>query len=200
MIICICQWNLIAIVDSIWSAYSGISSVQLLSNVRLFVIPWNAACQASLSFTISQSLLKFMYTELMMHPTMSLSVAPFSSCPQSFPASGSFLMSWLFASSGQSIGVAALATVLPMNIQGWFPLGLTGLIFLLSKGLSRVFSNTTIWKHPFFGTQPTLWSQLSHLYLTTEKNHCLYYMDLCQQSDISGLVCHSFSSKELNVF
>ena len=100
---------------------------------------------------------------------ISLTVAPFSSCPQSFPASGSFLMSWLFASGGQSIRVAALASVLPMNIQGWFPLGLTGLISLLSKGLSRVFSSTTIWKHLFFGTQPTLWSQLSHLYLTTEK-------------------------------
>ena len=88
------------------------------------------------------------------HPTISSSVIPFSSCPQSFPASGSFLMSWLFVSGGQSIG--ASASVLPMNIQDWFPLGLTGLISLQSKRLSRVFSNTTVQKHQFFGTQPSL--------------------------------------------
>ena len=93
------------------------------------------------------------------YPTMSSSAAPFSSCPQSFPASGSFPMSQLFPSGGQSIG--ASASVLPVNIQGWFPLGLTGLISLLSKGLSRVLSNTTIWKHQFFGAQP-LWSN-SHI-------------------------------------
>ena len=83
-------------------------------------------------------------------------VIPFSSCPQSFPASGSFPMSWLFSSGGQSSG--ASASVLSKNIQGWFPLGLTGLIFLLSKGLSRVFSNTTVQRHRFFGAQPSLWS------------------------------------------
>ena len=87
------------------------------------------------------------------HPTISSSVTPFSSCPQSFPASGSFPMSQLFTSSSQSIEVSA--SVLPMNIQGWFPLGWTGLISLLSKGLSRVFS-TTIQKHQFFDTQPFL--------------------------------------------
>ena len=86
------------------------------------------------------------------HSTISSSVIPFSSCPQSFPASGSFLMSWLFASGGQSIGVSASTSVLPMNIQNWFPLGLTDLIFLQSKGLSRVFSNTTVQKHQFFNT------------------------------------------------
>ena len=77
------------------------------------------------------------------HPTISSSVIPFSSCPQSFPASGSFPMSWFFVSCGQRIGASAPASVLPMNIQGWFPLGLTGLISLLSKGLSRVFSSNT---------------------------------------------------------
>ena len=87
------------------------------------------------------------------HPTISSSVTPFSSCLQPFPASGSFPMSWLFASGGQSIGVSASASVLPMNIQGWFPLGLTRLISLLSKGLSRLFSSTTIQKHQFFGPQ-----------------------------------------------
>ena len=95
------------------------------------------------------------------HPTISSSVIPFSSCPQSFPASGSFPMTWLLASCCQSIG--ASASVLPMNIQSWFLLGLTGLISLqLKGGLSRVFSNTTIWKHQFFGAQPSLWSN-SHI-------------------------------------
>jgi len=84
------------------------------------------------------------------HPTISSSVTPFSSCPQSFSASGSFPMSWLSISGGQSIGVSASASVLPMNIQGWFPLGLTGLILLLSKGPSKVFSSTTVRKHQFF--------------------------------------------------
>ena len=92
------------------------------------------------------------------HPTISSSVVPYSSCPQSFPASGSFPRSWLFASGGQSIGVLTLASVLPMIIQCWFPLGLIGLISLQSKGLSRVFSSTIVWKHQFFGTQPSWWS------------------------------------------
>ena len=95
------------------------------------------------------------------HPTISSPVASFSSCCQSFPASGAFLVSQLFLSGGQNVG--ASATILPMNIQGWFPLGLTGLISLLSKELSRVFSSTTIWKHQFFGAQPSLWSN-SHFH------------------------------------
>ena len=89
------------------------------------------------------------------HPTISSSVVPFS-CFQSFPALGSFSMSQFFASGGQSIGASASA--LPMNIQDWPPLGLTGLISLLSKGLSRVFSSTTVWNHQFFGAQFSLWS------------------------------------------
>ena len=88
--------------------------------------------------------------------TVSFSVVPFSSCPQSFPASGSFPLSQLFASGGQSIGASASASVLPMNIQDWFLLGLTALISLQSKGLSRVFSNTTVQKHQFFGAQLSL--------------------------------------------
>ena len=90
------------------------------------------------------------------HPTISSSVVPFFSHLQSFPALWSFPMSWFFASGGQSIGASASASALPMNIQGWFPLGLTGLISLKSKGLSRVFSNTTVQKHQFFGTQTSL--------------------------------------------
>ena len=90
------------------------------------------------------------------HPAISSSVIPFSSCLQSFPASGSFPMSQFFTSGGQSVGVSALTTVLPMNIQVWFPLGLTGLTLLQSKELSRVFSNTTVQKHQLFSTQLSL--------------------------------------------
>ena len=92
------------------------------------------------------------------HPTISSSVSPFFSCLKSFPVTGSFPIRWLFTSGDQSIGASASASVLPMNIQGWFPLVLTGLISLLSKGLSRVFSSMTIGKHQFFSTQPSLWS------------------------------------------
>ena len=94
------------------------------------------------------------------HPTVSSSVIPFSSHLRSFPASGSFLMSWLFASGGQRIRASASASALPMNIQDWFPVGLTGLISLQSLGLSRVFSNTTVQKHQFFSLLygPTLTS------------------------------------------
>ena len=91
------------------------------------------------------------------HPTISSSVVPFS-CLQSFPALGSFQMSQLFISGGQSIGVSASTSVLPMNIQDWFPLGWTGWIYLQSKGLSRVFSNTTVQKHQFFGAELSSWS------------------------------------------
>ena len=92
------------------------------------------------------------------HSIISPSVAPFSSCLQSFPASGSFPVSWLFTSGGQSIGASNSTSVFLMNIQGWLTLGLISLISLLSKGPSRVFSNTMVQKHQFFGTQPSLWS------------------------------------------
>ena len=97
------------------------------------------------------------------HPTISSSVIPFSSHLQSFPASGSFQMSQLFASAGQSTGVSASASVLPMNIQNWSPLGWNGWISLQSKGLSRVFSNTTVLKHQFFSAKLSLWSK-SHIH------------------------------------
>ena len=97
------------------------------------------------------------------HPTISSSVIPFSSCLQAFPASGFFLMSQFFASGGQSIGVSASASVLPVNIQDWFPLGRNGWISLQSKGLSRVFFNTTVQKHQVFSTQPSYWSS-SHIH------------------------------------
>ena len=117
-----------------------------------------AVHQASLSFTISCSLLKLMSTGLVMPSNHLILFIPFSSYLQSFPASGSFLISWLFTSGGQSIEVSA-SSVLPVNIQDWFPLGWTGLISLLSKDTqedSWVFSNITAQKHQFFGTQLSL--------------------------------------------
>ena len=97
------------------------------------------------------------------HPTISSSVIPFSSCPQSFTASVSFQMRQLFVWGGQSIGVSASTSVLPMNTQDWSPLGWTGWIFLIKEGLSRVFSNTTVQKHQFFGAQPSSQSN-SHIH------------------------------------
>ena len=119
------------------------------------------------------------------HPTILSSVVPFSSFLQSFPASGPFLMSWLFPSGGQSIGASASASVLPMSIQDWFLLGLTDLISLLPKGLSRVFSNTTVQKHQFFSAQPSLWSN-SHIYTWLWKYNSFHYLDLCWQSNVSA--------------
>ena len=123
---------------------------------------WTAACQASPSITNSQSLLKLMSIEWVMPSDYLILCHPFS-CLQSFPASGSFPVSQFFASGGQSIGVSASASVLSMNIQDWFSLGLTGWISLQSKGLSRVFFNITVQKHQFFGAQVSLWSN-SHFH------------------------------------
>ena len=134
------------------------------SHVWLFVIPWSAACQASLSYTISQSLIKLMSR---CHPTISSSVTPFPAFSLS-QHQGLFPISQFFTSGGQSIGTSSSASVLPMDIQGWFPLGLTDLISLQSKGLSKVFSNTTVQKHRFFGTQPSLWSS-SHIHIWVQK-------------------------------
>ena len=148
------------------------SSVQLLSCVQLFGTPWTAARQASLSITNSWSSPTPCPLSWLCHPTFSFPVVPFSSCPQSFQASGSFQMSQLFSAGGQSIGVLASTSVLPMNTQDWSPLGWTGWISLQSKGLSRLFSNTTVQKHQFFGAQflysPTLTSIHDH-----RKNHNL---------------------------
>ena len=113
------------------------------------------AHQASLSFTVFQSLLKLMSIESVMSSNRLILCRPLLLWLQSFPASGSFPMSQFFASGGQSIGASASASVLPMNIQDWFLLGLTGLITSLSKGFSRVFSSTTVQKYQFFSTQPS---------------------------------------------
>ena len=117
------------------------------------------------------------------HPTISSSVVPFSSHLQSFPASGSFQMSQFIASGGQSIG--ASASVLPLNIHSWFLLGLTGFISLQSKGLSRIFINTTVRNHQFFSVQPPSWSS-SHICTWLLEKNSFNYMDLCQQSDVSA--------------
>ena len=142
--------------------HNKFSSVELLSCVWLFVTPWTAACQVSLFITNSRSLLKLMSIKSVMPSNLSFPFIPFFSHLQSFPASGSFLMSQFFSSGGQSIRVSA--SVLPVNTQNWFPLGWTGLITLQSKGLSRVFSNTTVQKHQFFGAQPSLLWSNSHIH------------------------------------
>ena len=116
------------------------------------------------------------------HPTISSSVIPFSSCLQSFPASESFPMSRLFASGGQSIRASASASVLPMNTQDWSPLGWTGLVSLQSKGLSRVFSNTTVQRHQFFGTQPFLLSSFHICMWLLEKPYLWLYGTLVPKS------------------
>ena len=126
------------------------SSVQSLSHVRLFATPWITARQASLSITNCQSSLKFISIESVIPSSHLSSAVPFSSCPQSLPAPESFPMSQLFAWGGQSTGVSSLASFLPKKPQGWSPSEWTGWISLQSKGLSRVFSNTTVQKHQFF--------------------------------------------------
>ena len=129
------------------------SSVQLLSHVWLFVTQWTAACQASLSITNTWSIPKPMSIELVMPSNHFILCRPLLLLPSIFPSIRVFPMSQLFASGGQRIGVSASTSVLPMNTQDYSPLGWTGWISLQSKGLSRVFSNTTVQKHQFFSTQ-----------------------------------------------
>ena len=139
------------------------SSVQSLSPVQLFVTPWTGTCQAPCQSPTPKVHPNSCPLSHWCHPIISSSVVPFSSCPQSFPASGCFSVSQLFASGGQSIAVLASTSVLPVNTQDWSPLGWTGWISLQSKGLSRVFSNTIVQKHQFFGTQLSLQSN-SHIH------------------------------------
>ena len=131
------------------------SSVQLLSCVQLFVTPWTAARQASLSITTSWSSLKLMSVKSVMPSNHLTLCCPLLLLPSIFPASGYFQMNQFFASGCQSLGVSASASILPMNIQDWFPLGWNSWISLQSKGLSRVF-NPTVQKHQFFNTQLSL--------------------------------------------
>ena len=145
------------------SFFEVFSSVQLLSHVQLFATPWTATWQASLSITNSQSLLKLKSIESVMPSNHLILCCPLLLLPSIFPSIRVFSVSQFFTSGGQTIGVSASASVLPMNIQDWSPLGLTGWISSQSKGLSRVFSNSTVQKHPFFGAQPSLWSN-SHIH------------------------------------
>ena len=151
-----------------------VSSVQPLSHVQL-----------SATLSNSRSLLKFMSIESVMQTTISSSVVSSSSCLQSFPASGSFPVSQFFLSDGQSIGASASASVLPMNIQDWSPLGWTDWLSLQSKGLSRVFSSTTVQKHEFLSVQPSLWFS-SHIHTWLLENHSFDQTDLCRQSNVSA--------------
>ena len=153
------------------------------THVQLFATPWTAAHQTSLYFTNSRSLYKLMSIKSLMPFNHLIFCCPFCSCLDSFPASGSFQMSQLFTSDGQSIGASASPSVLPLIIQDCFLSQLTGWVFLQSKGPSRVFSNTTVQKHQFVGAQlsPTLTS--IHDYW---KNHRFDSMDLYQQSNVSA--------------
>ena len=138
------------------ATWMNLSSVQSLSRVQLFVTPWTAAHQVSLSITKSQNLLKLTSIETVMPSNYLILCHPLLLPPLIFSASGSFPMSQFFASGDQNIGVLASASVFPMNMQDWFPLGWTSWIPLISKGLSRVFFNTTVQKHQFFSTQLSL--------------------------------------------
>ena len=150
------------------------SSSQLLSCARLFATPWTAARLASLSITNSQSLLKLMSIELVMPSNDLILCRPLLLQPSIFPSIRVFPMSQFFTSGGQRIGVSASASVLSMNIQDRFPSGWTGLISLQSKGLSKVFSNTTVQKHQFFGWHSAFFIvQLSHSFMTTGKTIAL---------------------------
>ena len=155
-----------------YNVVTAVSSVQLLSHVWLFVTPWTAVRQPSLFITNFWRCWNSCPLSQWCHPTILSSVIPFSSYLQSLPSSGSFQMSQFFSSGGQSIGVSASASVLPLNIQDWFPLGWTGWISLQSKGLSRVFSKTGSkasirWRSAF------IIIQLSHPYMTTGKTIAL---------------------------
>ena len=138
--------------------------VQSFSHVRFFVTPRTAAHQASLSFTISQSVLQLMSIELVMPPNHLVLCCPLPLLPSIFLSIRAFLMSRLFASGGQTIGASASVSVLLMNIQDWFPLGSTGWMSFQSKGLSSIFSSTKVWKHQSFGAQPSLWYN-SHIHI-----------------------------------
>ena len=139
-------------------------AVQSPRLIPVFVTSWTAAPQAPLSFTMCYRLLKFMSNESVILSNHLILCHPHHLLPSIAPSIRVFSMSWLFSSGGQSIEASALASVLPMNIQNWFPLGLTGLISLQSKGLSRVFSSTTVQKLQFFSTQPSSWTK-SHIHI-----------------------------------
>ena len=148
------------------------SSIQVLSRVWLFVTPGTEHTRLPCPSTPGAYSNSWPLSRWC-HPTTSSSVVHFSSCLQSFPASGSFQMNQPFGSGGQSIGISASISFLPMNTQDWSPLGWTGLISLLCKGLSRVFCNATVQKHQFFGAQLCLWSN-SHIHTWLLESHSFF--------------------------
>ena len=164
------------------------------SVAKLCLTPGDPMDCSTSDFLVLHCLPKFAQTHVhwvsdVIQPSHPLStVTRFSSCPQSFPASRSSQMSWIFIWDGQSIGTSASASELPMNIQDWFPLGWTSWIFLQSKGLSRVFSNTTVQKHQFFNTQFSLWSVPSHPYMTTGKIIALTTIRVVSSAYLSSLI------------
>ena len=163
----------------------ALSQVQSLSCVRLFVNPWTAARQSSLSITISWRLLKLMSFESVMPSSHLILCHPLLLRPSVFPRIRVFSKESVLHIRWPKYWSFSFASVLAMNIHPWFPLGLTGLISLQSKGLSRVFSNTTVQKLQFLGTQPSLWSN-SHIHTWLLEKPKLWLMDLCWQSDVSG--------------
>ena len=161
--------------------------VQFLSHVQLFATPWTAARQSSLSFTVPWSLFSLTCIEFVMASNHLNFFSLFSSCPQSFPASGTFPVSRLFTSVGWSIGASASASVLPINIQGWFPLGLAGLIFFLqSRGLSPPPQFESI----SFPVLSLLYGPTLRSVQTTGKKCSFDYTDICWQSNISAFLIH----------
>ena len=161
-------------------------SVQSLSHVQFFATPWTAACQSSLSLTISQSLPKFVSIASVMPSSHLILWRSLLLLPSILPSNRTFPTSQLFASDDQKTGISASASVLPRSIQGWSLLRLTGLISLLSKGLSGVFSSTTV----FEGIRSSVLQLLYSPALTTIhdywKNHSFDYMDFCCQSNVSA--------------
>ena len=156
-----------------------------LSRVQHFATAWTAAHQGSLPFTIAWSLLKLMSIKSAMPSNHLVLFRTLLNLIPSFPASGSFPMSHLFTSGGQSTGASASSSVLQRKIQGWFPLGLTFLICLWSKGLTTIFSRTVVQKHQFFTAQPSLWSS-SHTGIWLLGKPYVWLHRICWQSDVSA--------------
>ena len=168
-------------------SYCLYNSVQFSSVAQLCPALCHPMDCSMLAFPVHHQLLELTQTHV--HWVSDANQPSHPLLPSSLPALNlsqhqGFFQSQFFTSCGQSIGASASASVPPMNIQDWFPLGWTGWISLQSKGLSRVFFSITVQKHPFFGTQPTLWS--NYLYITTGKNHSFDYTDLCQQDNVSA--------------
>ena len=160
-----------------------LSSVQSLSHVQLFATSWIAAHQASLSITNSRSSLRLMSFESVMLSSQLILNRSFLPLSSIFPSIRVFYNELALHIRWPSFG--ASASVFPMSVQGWFPLGWTGLIALLSKGLSKIFSSTTVQKYQFFGAQPSLWSN-SHIHIWLSENHSFDYRDICRQNDVSA--------------